>query len=47
MASSYKVTYFDIMGLGEPIRVLLSYGGLEFEDFRVQKENWPNLKPSK
>ncbi|KAF7271038.1 glutathione S-transferase-like [Rhynchophorus ferrugineus] len=46
MASSYKVTYFDIMGLGEPIRVLLSYGGLDFEDFRVQRESWPSLKPS-
>ncbi|XP_030749148.1 glutathione S-transferase-like [Sitophilus oryzae] len=46
MAPAYKLSYFDIMGLGEPIRVLLSYGALEFEDFRVTRENWPGLKSS-
>nr|AVT42191.1 glutathione S-transferase s1 [Lissorhoptrus oryzophilus] len=46
MSPPYKLSYFDIMGLGEPIRILLSYGGLDFEDFRVPRENWPNLKPS-
>lgn len=47
MAPAYKVTYFDITALGEPIRFLLSYGGIEFEDNRIQKENWPALKPCK
>ncbi|XP_018560948.1 glutathione S-transferase-like [Anoplophora glabripennis] len=46
MAPAYKVTYFDITALGEPIRFLLSYGGIEFEDNRINKENWPALKPS-
>nr|WCC58244.1 glutathione S-transferase [Pharsalia antennata] len=46
MAPAYKVTYFDITALGEPIRFLLNYGGIEFEDNRIQKENWPALKPS-
>ncbi|KAG5867396.1 hypothetical protein JTB14_025227 [Gonioctena quinquepunctata] len=46
MAPAYKVTYFNITALGEPIRFLLSYGGLEFEDVRVSEEQWPTLKSS-
>ncbi|XP_060520492.1 glutathione S-transferase-like [Cylas formicarius] len=46
MAPTFKVTYFDIMALGEPIRILLSYGGFDWEDNRVTKENWPVLKPT-
>ncbi|KAK9878742.1 hypothetical protein WA026_023673 [Henosepilachna vigintioctopunctata] len=46
MAPAYKVTYFPITALGEPIRFLLSYGGFEFEDCRIGPENWPQLKPS-
>ncbi|XP_059481892.1 glutathione S-transferase-like [Neocloeon triangulifer] len=30
-----KLTYFKATGIGEHIRYLLSYGGVEFEDFRV------------
>ncbi|XP_046488827.1 glutathione S-transferase-like isoform X1 [Neodiprion pinetum] len=41
---AYKVTYFNIMGLGGPIRFLLSYGGVEFEDIRIQYSNWPEAK---
>lgn len=43
---SYKLTYFPIKGLAEPIRLLLSYGGVEFEDDRFNVEDWPKLKPS-
>lgn len=45
--SSYKVTYFNITGLGEPIRFLLSYLNVDFEDVRIELEQWPALKPSK
>lgn len=45
--TSYKVTYFDITALAEPIRFLLSYLNIDFEDFRFQREEWPALKPSK
>ncbi|KAK0182027.1 hypothetical protein PV327_000199 [Microctonus hyperodae] len=43
--TTYKLTYFNITGLGEPIRYLLSYGGIKFEDQRVSFEEWPALKP--
>lgn len=43
----YKVWYFNVKALGEPLRFLLSYGGLPFEDIRVTREEWPALKPSK
>nr|WCC58240.1 glutathione S-transferase [Pharsalia antennata] len=46
MAPAYKVTYFELTGLGEPVRLILCYGGLEFEDNRIPKDKWPALKPS-
>lgn len=46
MAPAYKLTYFDVKALAEVTRLLFSYGGIEFEDNRFQKENWPELKPS-
>ncbi|XP_011303377.1 glutathione S-transferase [Fopius arisanus] len=44
----YRLTYFNVMGLGEPIRFLLSYGGHDFEDIRVDDRVnvWPKMKPS-
>ncbi|KAK5640388.1 hypothetical protein RI129_011199 [Pyrocoelia pectoralis] len=45
MAPAYKLTYFPVKALGEPIRFLLSYGNIEFEDFRFERENWPEIKP--
>lgn len=46
MPLQYKLTYFPVKALGEPIRMLLSYGGIEFEDVRFERDNWPNIKPS-
>jgi len=43
----YKVIYFNVKALAEPLRFLLSYGGIEFEDVRVAREEWPALKPCK
>lgn len=43
----YKITYFNVKALAEPSRMLLSYGGIDFEDVRIPKEDWPKHKPSK
>ncbi|KAK9506950.1 hypothetical protein O3M35_008793 [Rhynocoris fuscipes] len=43
---TYKLTYFPVKALAEPIRFILSYMGKEFEDFRFERENWPSIKPS-
>nr|QFU14645.1 glutathione S-transferase GSTs7 [Dendroctonus armandi] len=46
MAPKYKLTYFDFTGLGESIRFLFSYGGIEFIDNRVSRADWVALKPT-
>ncbi|CAH2246216.1 jg3689 [Pararge aegeria aegeria] len=38
--------YFPVKALGEAVRMLLAYGGQEFEDNRVPMEKWPEFKPS-
>lgn len=43
---TYKLTYFDCAALGEPLRFLLKYGNIDFEDVRIKNEDWPQLKPS-
>lgn len=43
----YKLFYFNITALAEPIRMLFSYGKVEFEDIRISNEEWPALKESK
>ncbi|KAF5279380.1 hypothetical protein FQA39_LY05490 [Lamprigera yunnana] len=45
MAPTYKLIYWPISGIAEPIRYLLSYGGIDFEDFRFVQKKWPEIKP--
>lgn len=43
--SKLRLTYFDFDGgRGEPARLALSIGGIEFEDRRVPLDAWPALK---
>jgi len=46
MAPKVKLLYFDGRGRGEMIRIMLSYGGVEFEDKRIKMEEWPQVKPT-
>ncbi len=38
--ASYKLTYFDVQGRAELIRMLLRFGNVEFEDVRVDYPQW-------
>nr|XP_022903056.1 glutathione S-transferase-like [Onthophagus taurus] len=42
--TSIKVRYFDIPARGEPIRLLLVYGGEDFENDKVDVRKWPEIK---
>jgi prostaglandin-H2 D-isomerase / glutathione transferase len=49
MASSnnaIKLTYFDIEGLAEAVRLALLLSNTPFEDIRISFSEWPALKPS-
>ncbi len=44
--SKIRLTYFDTTGRGELTRILLAYGGIDYEDKRIKGEQWKDLKPS-
>ena len=39
-----KLVYFDAYGYAEPVRIALTLGKVEFEDVRLQREDWPKYK---
>jgi len=43
--AEYKLTYFNARGVVEPIRWILAYSGQNYEDIRIEREQWPELKP--
>jgi len=47
MAPQYKLSYFDVRALAEPIRLLFAFQGVEYTDDRVQRDNWPAIKDTK
>uniref|UniRef100_A0A915EFE0 glutathione transferase n=1 Tax=Ditylenchus dipsaci TaxID=166011 RepID=A0A915EFE0_9BILA len=42
----YKIIYFDVRARAEPSRLILVYAGQNFEDKRVQADEFPALKPA-
>jgi glutathione S-transferase len=45
--SHYKLTYFDFDGgRGEPIRLALSIGNIDFEDYRFPLSEFSNIAPT-
>lgn len=40
-----KLTYFDIAGVAEQVRLSFALGGVEFEDERIKFPQWAELKP--
>ena len=42
----YTLHYFGIGARSEAIRQILSHAKADWEDHRVEKEDWPKLKPS-
>jgi len=46
----YKLTYFDIMGLAEPIRLMFAQAGVEYENVMIPDVDddpvWEKLKPT-
>jgi glutathione S-transferase len=44
--SNYKLTYFNGRGRAEIVRLIFAAGGVKYEDVRIEKANWPALKPS-
>jgi len=43
---TYKLTYFNVRGRGETIRLCLAAGGIKYEDKRIEFKDWPALKPT-
>jgi len=43
---SYKLTYFNGRARGEFIRLIFAQAGVQYEDARVERADWPKLKPS-
>ncbi|KAF5841066.1 glutathione S-transferase [Dunaliella salina] len=44
--NNVKLLYFNLAAKGEPTRLMLSIGKVNFEDKRVPFEEWPQLKSS-
>jgi len=40
LASKYKLTYFNIHGRGQPIRMMMALAGQPYEDNRKELEEW-------
>ena len=46
MPGQIKLTYFNARGRLESSRLMLAYAGKDYEDHRIAREEWADLKPS-
>ena len=44
--TTHKLTYFNIQGAAEKVRLAFVLAGVEFEDVRVTGEEWAVMKPT-
>lgn len=44
MVASIKLTYFDIEGVAESIRLALELSKTKYEDDRISFADWPKIK---
>ncbi|XP_011498494.1 PREDICTED: glutathione S-transferase-like [Ceratosolen solmsi marchali] len=44
--TKYKLSYFPVKALAEPIRFLFSYAEIDFIDDRFDRNDWPTIKPT-
>jgi glutathione S-transferase len=45
--TKYQLYYFNSRGRAEYARLIFAVAGIEYEDIRIERENWPKLKPGK
>jgi len=43
---SYKLTYFSGRGRAELSRMIFAQAGVQYEDVRLERADWQQLKPS-
>ena len=44
MSANYRLEYFNVRGIAEPIRWMFAYANQQYEDVRFEKEAWPARK---
>lgn len=45
-STTYKLVYFNLRGRAELARMLFEYAGQKYEDVRVEKDEWTQMKPN-
>ena len=40
MSTTYKLYYFNMRGMAEPIRIIFAQAGVEYRDYRMESEQW-------